>query len=152
MKFVNIFNERFQKVYLLKTAVTQKLLEHSSPNLTNKAYTNVDPVLCHAVDQMSIVEWLWGNRIVSAGPFTCLRFKPWCPEFLYWPKKGLIPNQYKPRIDTNPFHYRLSPQTSNCQLWPPVLLVMEPVDTTECRQRTPYRNRRPADCSYHRNQ
>ncbi len=27
----------------ISTAVTQKLLEHSSPNLTNKVYTNVDP-------------------------------------------------------------------------------------------------------------
>lgn len=35
----------------VSTAVTQKLLEHSSPDLTNKVYTNVDPVLRHAVDQ-----------------------------------------------------------------------------------------------------
>jgi integrase len=34
----------------VSTAITQKLLEHSSPDLTNKVYTNVDPVLCHAVD------------------------------------------------------------------------------------------------------
>jgi integrase len=34
----------------VSTAVTQKLLEHSSPYLTNKVYTNVDPVLRHAVD------------------------------------------------------------------------------------------------------
>jgi integrase len=40
------------------TAVTQKLLEHSSPDLTNKVYTNVDPVLRHAVDQMSDSDWL----------------------------------------------------------------------------------------------
>ena len=31
-------------------AVTQRLLEHSSPNLTNKIYTNVDPVLRQSVD------------------------------------------------------------------------------------------------------
>lgn len=31
-------------------ADTQKLLKHPSPNLTNKFYTNVDPVLRHAVD------------------------------------------------------------------------------------------------------
>ncbi len=36
----------------ISTAVTQKLLEHSLPDLTNKVYTNVDPVLRHAVDQM----------------------------------------------------------------------------------------------------
>jgi integrase len=36
----------------VSTAVTQKLLEHSSPNLTNKVYTNVDPVFRHAVDQI----------------------------------------------------------------------------------------------------
>ena len=38
----------------ISTAVTQKLLEHSSPNLTNKVYTNVDPVLRHAVDQLPV--------------------------------------------------------------------------------------------------
>ncbi|MCK4790765.1 MAG: tyrosine-type recombinase/integrase, partial [Desulfobacteraceae bacterium] len=29
----------------VSTAVVQRLLEHSSPDLTNKVYTNVDPVL-----------------------------------------------------------------------------------------------------------
>jgi integrase len=42
----------------ISTAVTQKLLEHSSPNLTNKVYTNVDPVLRHAVEQLPVGEWL----------------------------------------------------------------------------------------------
>jgi integrase len=42
----------------VSTAVTQKLLEHSSPNLTNKVYTNVDPVLRHAADQLSVGSWL----------------------------------------------------------------------------------------------
>ena len=42
----------------VSTAVTQRLLEHSSPNLTNKVYTNVDPVLRHAVEQIPIVDWL----------------------------------------------------------------------------------------------
>ena len=42
----------------VSTAVTQKLLEHSSPDLTNKVYTNVDPVLRHAVDQIPAGEWL----------------------------------------------------------------------------------------------
>ncbi len=42
----------------LSTAVTQKLLEHSSPDLTNKVYTNVDPVLRHAVDQIPVDDWL----------------------------------------------------------------------------------------------
>ncbi|MHC4395886.1 MAG: tyrosine-type recombinase/integrase [Planctomycetota bacterium] len=36
----------------VSTAVTQKLLEHSSSRLTNKVYTNVDPVLRHAVEQL----------------------------------------------------------------------------------------------------
>ncbi|MHC4559097.1 MAG: tyrosine-type recombinase/integrase [Planctomycetota bacterium] len=31
----------------VSTAVIQKLLEHSSADLTNKVYTNVDPVLRH---------------------------------------------------------------------------------------------------------
>lgn len=42
----------------VSTAVTQKLLEHSSPDLTNKVYTNVDPVLRHAVDQIPARDWL----------------------------------------------------------------------------------------------
>jgi len=42
----------------VSTAVTQKLLEHSSPDLTNKVYTNVDPVLRHAVDQIPVSNWL----------------------------------------------------------------------------------------------
>jgi integrase len=42
----------------VSTAVIQKLLEHSSPDLTNKVYTNVDPVLRHAVDQIPVGDWL----------------------------------------------------------------------------------------------
>jgi integrase len=42
----------------ISTAVTQKLLEHSSPTLTNKVYMNVDPVLRHAVEQLPVAEWL----------------------------------------------------------------------------------------------
>ncbi len=42
----------------ISTAVTQKLLEHSSPRLTNKVYTNVDPVLRHAVEQIPVGDWL----------------------------------------------------------------------------------------------
>jgi len=42
----------------VSTAVTQRLLEHSSPNLTNKIYTNVDPVLRQSVDRLPIQNWL----------------------------------------------------------------------------------------------
>jgi integrase len=42
----------------VSTAVIQKLLEHSSADLTNKVYTNVDPVLRHAVDQIPAGDWL----------------------------------------------------------------------------------------------
>ncbi|MFH1614613.1 MAG: site-specific integrase [Planctomycetota bacterium] len=42
----------------VSTAVTQRLLEHSSPNLTNKIYTNVDPVLRQSVNQLQIEQWL----------------------------------------------------------------------------------------------
>lgn len=42
----------------ISTAVTQRLLEHSSPRLTNKVYTNVDPVLRHAVEQLPVESWL----------------------------------------------------------------------------------------------
>jgi len=42
----------------ISTAVTQKLLEHSSPHLTNKVCMNVDPVLHHAVEQLPVGDWL----------------------------------------------------------------------------------------------
>ena len=41
----------------VSTAVTQRLLEHSSPILTNKVYTNVDPVLRDAVNKLSVGNW-----------------------------------------------------------------------------------------------
>jgi len=42
----------------VSTAVTQRLLEHSTPQLTNEVYTNVDPVLRRAVDRLPVREWL----------------------------------------------------------------------------------------------
>jgi integrase len=42
----------------VSTAVTQRLLEHSSPKLTNDVYTNVDPVLRQAVSLLPVAEWL----------------------------------------------------------------------------------------------
>jgi integrase len=42
----------------VSTAVTQRLLEHSSPQLTNDVYTNVDPVLRQAVEQLPVAEWI----------------------------------------------------------------------------------------------
>jgi integrase len=42
----------------VSTAVTQRLLEHSSPNLTNKIYTNVDPVLRQSINLLPIEKWL----------------------------------------------------------------------------------------------
>jgi len=42
----------------ISTAVTQRLLEHSSPNLTNKIYTNVDPVLRQSIECLPIQKWL----------------------------------------------------------------------------------------------
>lgn len=42
----------------VSTAVTQRLLEHSSPNLTNKVYTNVDPVLRQSIDRLPVERWL----------------------------------------------------------------------------------------------
>ena len=38
--------------------VTERLLEHSSPRLTNEVYTNVDPVLRQAINQLPVREWL----------------------------------------------------------------------------------------------
>jgi integrase len=42
----------------VSTAVIQRLLEHSSADLTNKVYMNVDPVLRHAVDIIPAGDWL----------------------------------------------------------------------------------------------
>jgi len=42
----------------VSTAVTQRLLEHSSSTLTNKIYTNVDPVLRQSVNQLPVDKWL----------------------------------------------------------------------------------------------
>jgi integrase len=42
----------------VSTAVTQRLLEHSSADLTNKVYTNVDPVLRQAIDTIPASDWL----------------------------------------------------------------------------------------------
>ena len=42
----------------VSTAVTQRLLEHSSLNLTNKVYTNVDPVLRQSINRLPIGQWL----------------------------------------------------------------------------------------------
>ena len=42
----------------VSTAVTQRLLEHSSPRLTNDVYTNVDPVLREAICHLPVGEWM----------------------------------------------------------------------------------------------
>ena len=42
----------------VSTAVIQRLLEHSSPDLTNKVYTNVEPFPRQAVDQVPTGERL----------------------------------------------------------------------------------------------
>jgi integrase len=42
----------------VSTAVTQRLLEHSSPQLTNDVYTNVDPVLRQAINQLPVADWI----------------------------------------------------------------------------------------------
>jgi integrase len=42
----------------VSTAAIQRLLEHSSTDLTSEVYTNVDPVLRQAVDQIPSSEWL----------------------------------------------------------------------------------------------
>ncbi len=41
----------------VSTSVTQRLLEHSIPQLTNDVYTNVDPVLREAISQFPVREW-----------------------------------------------------------------------------------------------
>jgi hypothetical protein len=38
--------------------VTQRLLEHSGPQLMNDAYTNVDPVLRQAINLLPVTEWV----------------------------------------------------------------------------------------------
>ena len=42
----------------VSTAVTQRLLEHSTPRLTNDIYTNVDPVLRQAIERLPVADWL----------------------------------------------------------------------------------------------
>ncbi len=42
----------------VSTAVTQRLLEHTSPQLTNDVYTNVDPVLRQAVSLLPVADWV----------------------------------------------------------------------------------------------
>jgi integrase len=42
----------------VSTSVTQRLLEHSSPQLTNDVYTNVDPVLRQAISSLPVADWL----------------------------------------------------------------------------------------------
>jgi integrase len=42
----------------VSTAVTQRLLEHSSLQLTNEVYTNVDPVLREAIDLLPVTDWV----------------------------------------------------------------------------------------------
>ena len=42
----------------VSTAVTQRLLEHSSPQLTNDVYTNVDPVLRQAINLLPVADWV----------------------------------------------------------------------------------------------
>jgi len=38
--------------------LTQRLLEHSTPQLTNDVYTNVDPALRQAIECLPVAEWL----------------------------------------------------------------------------------------------
>jgi len=40
------------------TAVIQRLLDHSLPDLTNKMYKNVDLFLRYAIDTMPVEDWL----------------------------------------------------------------------------------------------
>lgn len=42
----------------VSTAVTQRLLEYSNPQITNAVYTNVDPVLCQTINQLPVADWL----------------------------------------------------------------------------------------------
>ena len=52
----------------VSTAVIQRLLEHSSPDLTNKMYTNVDPILHQAIDNLPfrrVSHILCKGRVIS---------------------------------------------------------------------------------------
>lgn len=42
----------------VSTVLKRRPLEHSSPDLTNKVCTDIDPVLRHAVDQIRAGDWL----------------------------------------------------------------------------------------------
>ena len=47
-----------ERFLTLPTAVTQRLLEHSAPQLTNQVYTNVDAVLRQAINLLPVAEWV----------------------------------------------------------------------------------------------
>jgi hypothetical protein len=56
-------NSDIQKSQNLRTdsmtgAISWAVLERSSPNIANKVYTSVDPVLCCKVDQLPVGDWL----------------------------------------------------------------------------------------------
>jgi len=52
-----IFKENFPPIPdSMADSISWVMFEHSSPNLTNKVYANVYPVLRHAVDQISAKE------------------------------------------------------------------------------------------------
>ena len=42
----------------VSTAVTQRLLEHSSPQLTNDVYANVDPAQGRAIGLLPVAKWV----------------------------------------------------------------------------------------------
>lgn len=47
------------------TSITQKLLEHSTPALTNQVYTDFDPTLRPAVETLPVADWLKEVKIES---------------------------------------------------------------------------------------
>ena len=47
-------------MFSMTDAISWAILEHYSPNLTNKVHTNVDPIMRHAVNQTLVGEHLYG--------------------------------------------------------------------------------------------
>lgn len=45
-------------LYSCGESLTEMVPKHSSPQLINDVYTNVDPVLCQAVNLLPVAEWL----------------------------------------------------------------------------------------------
>jgi len=79
----------------VSTAVPQRLLEHSSPQLTNEVYTNVDPVLRQAISQLPVADRLYDSSPGCAedrGLFSVPHDLAPCRRQM-WPAPDVVPSK-----------------------------------------------------------